>query len=97
MVKSQNRVNDPANNAPRPSPPAAIGRTASLHVSLTITARALGTPQHQAASVSSEAKRLLDGLFAIASEFTDADEIPAYTGHLHAQTPAKTPTAHIRG
>jgi len=34
--------------------------------------------------VSSEAQRLLDGLCAIASEFTDADETPAYTGHLHA-------------
>jgi hypothetical protein len=34
--------------------------------------------------VSSEAQRLLDGLFAIAPELTDADEIPAYTGHLHA-------------
>jgi tellurite resistance protein TerB len=29
MVKGQNRVNDPASNAPRP-PPAAIGQTASL-------------------------------------------------------------------
>lgn len=46
------------------------------HVSLTITARAPGTPQHQAASVSSEAQRLLDGLFAIAPELTDADENP---------------------
>jgi hypothetical protein len=84
MVKHQNRVND--RQAMCPAPPAAIGRTASLHVSLTITARALGTPQHQAASVSSEAQRLLDGLCAIASEFTDADEISAYIGHLHAPT-----------
>jgi len=67
-----------------PATPAEIGRTATLHVSLTITARAPGIPQHQAASVSSEAQRLLDGLCAIASEFTDADEIPVYIGHLHA-------------
>jgi hypothetical protein len=52
--------------------------------------------------VSSEAQRLLDGLFAIAPELTDADEIPAYTGHLHAtndrwRAPAKMPTARIGG
>ena len=60
--------------------------------------RAPGTPQHQAASVSSEAQRSLDGPCAIASGFTDADEHtpvahrpPAFPQHIEDWQPCNRP------